>query len=66
MQGDSQGAPPQRKTTKDEDIFDDALSALVNLGYPMKSARKALENARSHLKEMNLEGLITEALRSLA
>jgi Holliday junction DNA helicase RuvA len=51
---------------KDKGFIDDALSALVNLGYPAKSAKSAIEKAHSSVKEMSLEGLIREALRMLA
>jgi Holliday junction DNA helicase RuvA len=51
---------------KDKGFIDDALSALVNLGYPAKSAKSAIERAQSSVKEMSLEGLIREALRMLA
>jgi holliday junction DNA helicase RuvA len=50
----------------DRGISDDALSALVNLGYPSKSANMAVEKACSTLKEITLEGVIREALRLLA
>ncbi|MBN1627211.1 MAG: Holliday junction branch migration protein RuvA [Deltaproteobacteria bacterium] len=46
-------------------IFDDALSALVNLGYPSKAANSAVEKACSIVKDMTLEGVIKEALRLL-
>ena len=51
---------------KDRGLIDDALSALFNLGYPAKSAKRAVEKARSSVKEISLEGLIREALRILA
>jgi Holliday junction DNA helicase RuvA len=51
---------------EDRHLIDDALSALLNLGYSAKSANPALEKARSTVKEMTLEGLIREALRILA
>jgi Holliday junction resolvasome RuvABC DNA-binding subunit len=51
---------------KDEEVYDDALSALLNLGYPAKSAKRALEKAITQTKDVTLEGLIKEALRSLA
>jgi Holliday junction DNA helicase RuvA len=47
-------------------LIDDALSALLNLGYSAKSVNPALEKARATVKEMTLEGLIREALRILA
>lgn len=47
-------------------LIDDALSALLNLGYSSKFAKPALDKARSAIKEITLEGLIREALRLLA
>ncbi len=51
---------------KEKRLVDDALSALLNLGYSVKSAKPALDKARSAAKDMTLEGLIREALRILA
>jgi len=51
---------------KDRRVIDDAFSALLNLGYSAKHAKPAIEKARSAVKELNLEGLIREALRILA
>jgi len=59
-------APLPVPEAKDKGLIDDALSALVNLGYPAKSAKMVVEKARSIAKEMTLEGLIREALRMLA
>lgn len=50
----------------DKNLLDDALSALLNLGYSPKSAKVAVERARSVAREMTLEGLITESLRIMA
>lgn len=50
---------------RDRGIFDDALSALVNLGYPLKAANSAVEKACSNVKELTLEDVIKEALRLL-
>jgi Holliday junction DNA helicase RuvA len=47
-------------------IMDDALSALVNLGYSTKSAKMAVDKAQARVSEMSLEGLIREALRTLS
>jgi Holliday junction DNA helicase RuvA len=59
--------PPARVTTPGErTVLDDALSALTNLGYPAKSAGRAVEKAASGLEEISLESLIKEALRLLA
>jgi len=46
--------------------MDDALSALMNLGYSPKSAKVSIETAKSRVKEMTLESLIREALRILS
>lgn len=60
-------APPARVVSREEKrVFDDALSALLNLGYPAKSAKSALEKALAHIEDVNLENLIKEALRLLA
>ena len=44
-------------------MIDDALSALVNLGYTGKAARAVLEKTMSRLGDVGLETLIREALR---
>ncbi|MBW1862210.1 MAG: Holliday junction branch migration protein RuvA, partial [Deltaproteobacteria bacterium] len=46
-------------------VFDDALSALLNLGYPAKSAKGAVEKALSIEKDISLEGVIKGALKLL-
>jgi Holliday junction DNA helicase RuvA len=59
--------PPREKVEiKNKEIFDDALSALINLGYPSNSAKRAIENVLRKDNEINLETLLKEALRSLA
>jgi holliday junction DNA helicase RuvA len=50
----------------DKAILNDAISALVNLGYPSKAANSAVDKACSTMKEVSLEGVIKEALRLLA
>ena len=50
----------------DKAILNDAISALVNLGYPSKAANSAVDKACSNMKEVTLEGVIKEALRLLA
>lgn len=58
--------PPSRMTSdEDRRVLDDALSALLNLGYSAKPARSAVEKAGSKVKDVNLERIIKEALRSL-
>ena len=51
---------------KENRLIDDALSALLNLGYSSKFTKPALDKARSGIQDMTLEGLIREALRLLA
>jgi Holliday junction DNA helicase RuvA len=58
--------PRERFEVKDKEIFDDALSALSNLGYPIRSAKKALEDVLRRDGDIDLETLLKEALRALA
>ena len=59
--------PPVKISSYEEKgIRDDALSALVNLGYTSKAAGKAVDKALSVPCEVTLERIITEALRILA
>jgi len=59
--------PPSMITTpKDRTVLDDALSALLNLGYSSKAANMAVDKAISNIKDVSLEGVIKEALRLLA
>jgi Holliday junction DNA helicase RuvA len=66
MIGDQQLPLSQPTETGETLLFDDAISALTNLGYPPKSAKQAIEKVRSSLREMSLEGLIKEALKAMA
>jgi len=55
------------KATADEAMIEDALSALLNLGYKKGVAQGAIENARKRLQgEITLESLLKESLRALA
>jgi holliday junction DNA helicase RuvA len=58
--------PRERFEVKDKEIFDDALSALSNLGYPIKSAKKVLEDLLRRDVNIDLEMLLKDALRALA
>lgn len=49
-----------------EGMFDDALSALVNLGYKKDAAEKALQQAIKDGTEMNVQKLLRAALQRLA
>jgi Holliday junction DNA helicase RuvA len=66
IRGDLEVSPARTISGEERRIFDDALSALLNLGYPAKSAKPAVEKALTVVKEVKLEGLIKEALRLLA
>ena len=55
------------KPAANEARIEDALSALVNLGYKKGVAQRAIENARNRLEgEITLESLLKESLRELA
>ncbi|MFB0532862.1 MAG: hypothetical protein ACETVU_04250, partial [Desulfatiglandales bacterium] len=58
--------PREKAEIRHKENFDDALSALINLGYPSRSAKKAIEYALRRETEINLETLLKEALRNLA
>lgn len=49
-----------------EDAFDDALSALVNLGYKKDAAEKALQQAAEEGTETSVQKLLRAALQRLA
>ncbi len=49
-----------------EAVFDDALSALINLGYKKDAAEKALQQAMKDGTELNVQKLLRAALQRLA
>lgn len=49
-----------------EGVFDDALSALVNLGYKKDAGEKALQQAVKDGTELNVQKLLRAALQRLA
>jgi holliday junction DNA helicase RuvA len=49
-----------------EGVYDDALSALVNLGYQRNAAEKALQQVRKDDVEPNVQKLLRAALQKLA
>jgi Holliday junction DNA helicase RuvA len=55
----------QNVQTAEARIMDDALSALVNLGYPPKAAKQAVDRAKATVRETSLEAWVKEALRHL-
>ena len=58
--------PQEKVQIRNKEIFDDALSALINLGYPSKSAKIVIENVLRNDNDINLDTLLKEALRNLA
>jgi Holliday junction DNA helicase RuvA len=63
----SQDVAIPAKQTADEVMIEDALSALVNLGYKKAVAKRAIDEAQQRLQgEATLEILLKESLRSIA
>jgi Holliday junction DNA helicase RuvA len=65
MRGDREPYLTPALPDEDRRTHEDAVSALINLGYPAKSARAAVDRARRVVQEASLEALIKEALRTL-
>ncbi|MEJ2724410.1 MAG: Holliday junction branch migration protein RuvA [Deltaproteobacteria bacterium] len=65
MTGGREPYPFPASPDDDRKTHEDAVSALINLGYPAKSARAAVDRARRAVQEASLEALIKEALRIL-
>jgi holliday junction DNA helicase RuvA len=66
LRGDAELPPSLVATRSDKSILNDALSALVNLGYPSKAASNAVDKVYSTMKDVTIESMIKEALRLLA
>ncbi len=66
LAGGIEVALEQKVEVRDKEIYEDALSALINLGYSSKAAKRAIEIALGRDQEMNIETLLKEALRNLA
>jgi len=49
-----------------DDVYEDALSALVNLGYQKSAAEKALQQARQDGVELSVQKMLRAALQKLA
>lgn len=64
--GDREISPVSMMDEQDKKLLDDALSALTNLGYQAKQAKKTLEMVRRAQTDITLEILIREALKKLA
>jgi len=58
--------PPTGRGRIDSRMAADALSALINLGYPRVRAQEAVDLAGKGLAEISLENLIREALKILS
>jgi len=52
--------------TSTDDVFEDALSALVNLGYQRNAAEKALQQSAKEGTELSVQKLLRAALQRLA
>jgi Holliday junction DNA helicase RuvA len=57
---------PAAPEVKDRRMVEDALSALLNLGYSSKAAKSAVDRAVPTLDRITLEELIREALKLLS
>lgn len=55
-----------QKTMPTDAVFDDALSALINLGYQRNAAEKALNQAAQEGTEISVQKLLRRALQVLA
>jgi len=58
--------PIPTRDSQTERLMEDALSALINLGYSVKMAKAAIGKAKVLVKDKTLEGLIKESLKILA
>jgi Holliday junction DNA helicase RuvA len=52
--------------TSGDEVYDDAISALVNLGYQRNAAEKALKQAMQEGTEMSVQKLLRRSLQLLA
>lgn len=57
---------PEGEVHMDHSIATDALSALVNLGYPRAQACEAVRKVRDGNRDMPIEAVIRESLKLLA
>lgn len=63
----SAGMDSMRHRSEEDALMDDALSALVNLGYKEGVAKKAIDRASKECKDhLSLEVIITESLKVLS
>ncbi|MBK8464704.1 MAG: Holliday junction branch migration protein RuvA [Chloracidobacterium sp.] len=66
VSGDSSLDSATQKTMPTDDVFEDALSALVNLGYQRNLAEKALNQSAQEGTEISVQKLLRRALQVLA
>jgi Holliday junction DNA helicase RuvA len=66
LKGEQQPVTPPFMSRKRGGVHEDAESALVNLGYSVKSAKEAVDRACVGAQDLTLETLIKKALRVLA
>jgi Holliday junction DNA helicase RuvA len=52
--------------TSGDDVYDDAISALINLGYQRTAAEKALKQAMQEGTELSVQKLLRRSLQLLA
>ena len=62
--GGEAGTGPSGRTG--DDVFDDALSALLNLGYQRNAAEKAVQQVRREGVEENVQKILRASLQKLA
>jgi len=55
-----------KKEKKEDEILKDAISALVNLGYPLEKAKKVVKEVLDKINISDLETLIKESLKVIA
>jgi Holliday junction DNA helicase RuvA len=60
------GASTSTASMPADAIFDDALSALINLGYQRAAAERALKQASQDGSEMSVQKLLRKSLQVLA
>jgi holliday junction DNA helicase RuvA len=63
---DSETPPVRTQGTQIQQLDEDTLSALINLGYSVKLARAAIIKAKNRVTDKTLEALIKESLKILA
>ncbi len=62
----AEGAAGQTAALPTDDVFDDALSALTNLGYQKAAAEKAVKQAATEGDEYTVQKLLRRSLQILA